>query len=147
MAITITSLVFKEGETIPRQYTCDGNDQSPPLAWSGVPEGTRSLALIMDDPDAPGRTFVHWVLYDLAADVTELPESVKESGIQGRNDFRVSGYRGPCPPKGPAHRYFFKLYALDSRLNLPAGAAKADLEKAMQGHILSQGQLIGKYGR
>jgi Raf kinase inhibitor-like YbhB/YbcL family protein len=147
MSIPLTSTAFTEGGTIPKKYTCDDADLSPALAWSGVPEGTRSLALIADDPDAPVGTWVHWVLYDLPADLTSLPEGAQGMGIQGNNDFRRSGYGGPCPPKGSPHRYYFKLYALDTQVNLKSGASKADVEKAMKGHILAQGQLMGKYGR
>lgn len=137
---------------IPRRYACDGEDISPPLAWTGIPEGTKTIALIGDDPDAPIGTWVHWVLFNLPADVKELAEAVppdKElsSGAkQGKNDFRRIGYGGPCPPGG-THRYFFKLYALDSVLDLAAGVSKADLLKAMQGHVLAEGQLMGKYKR
>ncbi len=147
MAIQVTSTAFSEASTIPKKHTCDGQDVSPQLSWSGVPEGTKSLVLIMDDPDAPVGTFVHWVLYDLPPDVKELPEGVQGVGVQGVNDFRRTGYNGPCPPRGPAHRYYFKVYALDTTLGLKAGARKADVEKAMQGHILAWGQLMGKYGR
>jgi hypothetical protein len=152
MAIQVTSSAFKEGGLIPRKHTCDGADVSPPLAWTGVPEGAKSLALISDDPDAPMGTWVHWVLYNLPVNAQLLPEAVppdKEltSGArQGRNDFRRIGYGGPCPPGG-THRYFFKLYALDTLLDLQPGATKADLVKAMEGHILAQGQLMGKYSR
>ena len=147
MTLQVSSTAFAEGGTIPKKYTCDDVNVSPALAWSGVPQGTRSLALIADDPDAPVGTWVHWVLYDLPADLTSLPEGAQGLGTQGTNDFRRSGYGGPCPPKGPAHRYYFKLYALDTQLNLKAGATKADVEKVMKGHILAQGQLMGKYGR
>lgn len=145
--IKITSPAFVDGGTIPVKYTCDGADVSPQLDWENLPAGTRSLALISDDPDAPMGTWVHWVLFDIPPDTTGLPEGVKGIGTQGKNDFRKLGYGGPCPPKGPAHRYFFKLYALDTKLGLKEGATKADVEKAMQGHILAQGQIIGKYGR
>ena len=147
MPIQITSSAFKDGETIPAQYTCDGANVSPPLAWSGVPGGTHSLAVIADDPDAPVGTWVHWVLYNLPVGQTSLVEGVQGVGLQGTNDFRKIGYGGPCPPRGKPHRYFFKLYALDSTADLKPGGSKADLEKAMQGHILAQGQLMGKYGR
>jgi len=147
MPIQITSSAFKDGETIPAKYTCDGANVSPSLAWSSVPGGTRSLAVIADDPDAPVGTWVHWVLYDLPAGLTSLVEGVQGVGLQGINDFRKIGYGGPCPPRGTPHRYFFKLYALDALANLKPGASKADLEKAMQGHILAQGQLMGRYGR
>ena len=137
---------------IPRKHTCDGDDVSPPLAWTGIPEGAKTIALIGDDPDAPMGTWVHWVLFNLPANIMQLAEAVppnKEllSGAkQGRNDFRRIGYGGPCPPGG-THRYYFKLYALDSALNLPPGASKADVVKAMQGHVLAEGQLMGKYKR
>jgi Raf kinase inhibitor-like YbhB/YbcL family protein len=142
----ITSAAFEEGATIPMKYTCDGQDISPPLEWSGTPEGTRSLVLISDDPDAPVGTWVHWVLFDLPADTNSLPEGAQDLGTDGNNSWRRPGYGGPCPPSG-THRYFFKLYALDTVLNLEAGASKEEVEKAMQGHILAQGELMGKYER
>ena len=148
MKILITSTAFDEAGTIPVRYTCDGADVSPPLDWSGVLQEAKSLALITDDPDCPTGTWVHWVLFNLPASLNHLPEKAMPGvGIQGKNDFRKLGYNGPCPPKGKPHRYYFKLYALDTMLNLPAGATKAEVEKAMQGHILTQGQLMGKYGR
>jgi hypothetical protein len=152
MDIKITSTAFAEGSMIPKRYTCDGEDVSPPLAWSGVPDGTKSLALICDDPDAPMGTWIHWVLFNIPADRKELPTSVPpqkviESGAKhGVNDFRKFGYGGPCPPGG-THRYYFKLYALDTELELEAGVTKAQLLKAMEGHILAQGQLMGRYKR
>ena len=147
MAIKVTSTAFKDGEIIPKQYTCDGNDISPPLTWSGAPQETKSIALICDDPDAPMGTWVHWVLYNIPPSTVDLPEGVTGVGLDGRNDFRRNGYGGPCPPKGSTHRYYFKLYALDILVELKPGATKGDLEKAMSGHILAQGQLMGKYGR
>jgi Raf kinase inhibitor-like YbhB/YbcL family protein len=147
MAIQISSSAFSEGGNIPKKHTCSGEDVSPPLAWSGVPQGAKSLALIMDDPDAPGKVFVHWVLFNIPANAKELPEGVQGSGIAGVNNFRQTGYNGPCPPPGQTHRYFFKLYALDQELKLSEGASKADVENAMQGHILASGQLMGKYAR
>lgn len=153
MALRITSPEFSEGEVIPKKYTCDAQDVSPKLEWRGTPANTESFALIMDDPDAPAGTWVHWVLYDIPADTSELPERVPRqeqlsSGArQGRNDFGAIGYNGPCPPPGKPHRYFFKLYALDAKLGLKAGATKAELERTMKTHILAQAQLIGKYGR
>ncbi len=151
----LTSPAFGDGEMIPPRYTCDGEDVSPPLQWKDVPEGTRSFALIVDDPDAPVATFVHWVLYNIPAERRDLPEGVPRQvkvpgiGQQGTNDFKDNrvGYRGPCPPPGPPHRYFFKLYALDTPLYVIEGASAATVERAMRGHILAQGQLIGKYGR
>jgi len=154
MAFILTSAAFKDGAPIPGKYTCDGGDVSPPLTWSGAPAGTRSVALIADDPDAPGGTWVHWVLYNLPVEVSELPENIAKvesldlgGARQGRNDFRRPGYGGPCPPPGPAHRYFFKLYALDTRLELKAGAQKKDVEAAMEGHVLGSAQLMGTYAR
>ena len=154
MAFILTSAAFKDGAPIPGKYTCDGGDVSPPLTWSGAPAGTRSVALIADDPDAPGGTWVHWVLYNLPAEVSELPENIAKvesldlgGARQGRTDFRRPGYGGPCPPPGPAHRYFFKLYALDTRLELKAGAQKKDVEAAMEGHVLGSAQLMGTYAR
>ena len=153
MPLTLTSSAFSPGGTIPRKHTCDGPDVSPALNWTDPPAGTQSWALIMDDPDAPVGTWVHWVLYDLPAAARALPENVPkqeqlpDGSRQGRNDFRRTGYGGPCPPAGPAHRYFFKLYALDAKLGLRAGATKADVERAMQGHILGQAELMGRYGR
>jgi len=147
MTIILTSAAFREGADIPRKYTCDGEDLSPPLSWSGIPQDALSLALIADDPDAPVGTWVHWVLYDIPPDREGLSAGVQGVGTEGVNDFRRFGYGGPCPPKGKPHRYFFKLYALDIELKLPAGATKEQVEQAMQGHILAQGQLMGKYSR
>src|SRR6266852_8120616 len=153
MSLQLTTSAFPVQGTIPKKFTCDGPDVSPPLAWSGAPPGTQSFALIVDDPDAPAGTWVHWVLYDLPANMRELSEGVAKqeqlsSGArQGRNDFGKIGYGGPCPPPGKPHRYFFKLYVLDTKLNLKADATKADVERAMKGHILAQAELIGRYGR
>jgi len=141
---------FKAG-VIPDKYTCDGTDVSPALTWTDPPRETESLALVVDDPDAPSGTWVHWVLYDLAADARGLPEGVpKDQSLsngaqQGRNDFGKVGYNGPCPPRGKAHRYFFKLYALDSKTNLRPGVSKGELERAMRGHILAETELVGKF--
>lgn len=153
MSFQIISPAFSNDATIPKNYTCDGPDLSPPLSWTGAPSGTKIFALIADDPDAPAGTWVHWVLYNLPATAKDLPEGVKkeeqlpDGTLQGRNDFRKIGYNGPCPPPGKPHRYFFKLYALNSNLSLKAGATKAELESAMKGHVLAQAELIGKYGR
>jgi len=152
MALTITSAAFTEGGTIPAKYTCDGPDISPPLAWNGVPKEARSLALICDDPDAPAGTWVHWVIFNIPPDSTGLPEKVPPDSIlpngarQGISDFRKFGYGGPCPPGG-THRYFFKVYALDIMLDLSGKVKKADVEAAMKGHVLAEGQLMGKYKR
>lgn len=152
MDIQLNSSVFENEGMIPSKYSCDGEDISPPLSWPSVPERTQTIALIADDPDAPMGTFVHWVLFNLPADVQELPEDVPSEkkldngALQGTNDFKKIGYGGPCPPGG-THRYYFKIYALDTEIDLEAGATKKDLINAMEGHILAQGQLMGKYQR
>jgi len=152
MEIKIASTAFDEGGLIPPKYTCDGADISPPLHWEDVPEGTKSIALICDDPDAPMGTWVHWVLFNLPAETRELAENIPpdrtlpNGARQGTSDFGRIGYGGPCPPSG-THRYFFKIYALDAQIDLAAGAKKAQLLKAVEGHIIDQGQLIGKYKR
>jgi Raf kinase inhibitor-like YbhB/YbcL family protein len=149
----LTSTAFGEGGLIPVRYTCDGENVSPPLKWSGAPAGAKSFALIVDDPDAPAGIWVHWLVYDLPPTTTELPEGVAKSQYlpggakQGLNDFKHLGYGGPCPPPGKAHRYFFKLFALDRVIELKPGATKKELEAAMEGHKLAEGQLIGTYKR
>ena len=153
MALSISSSAFQEGERIPTKYTCEGQDISPTLMWGESPAGTRSFALIMDDPDAPGGVFTHWVLFNLPADTRELPEAVPaqsplpSGALQGKSDFGKTGYGGPCPPPGSPHRYQFTLYALDQPLDLKSGASKKQVLEAMQGHILAQGQLTGIYQR
>ena len=153
MALTIASTAFTDGAAIPKKYTCDGQDLSPPLAWTGVPEGTKSLALICDDPDAPMGTWVHWVLWGLPPSAPALPEGAPPTGTlpggiqQGMNSWPKVGYGGPCPPPGKPHRYFFKLYALDATLTLPDNTDKGGLERAMKGHILASAQIMGTYGR
>ena len=153
MSFEISSTALPDGGMIPKKFTCDGADVSPPLNWTRAPAGTQSFALIMDDPDAPLGTWVHWVIYNLPADTKELPEEVEKQeqlasgAIQGRNDFRRIGYGGPCPPPGKPHRYYFKLYALDTELTLKAGATKPELERAMKSHILGKTELKGRYGR
>ena len=148
----LTSSAFSQGKTIPTVYTCDGRDTSPPLEWRDSPPGTESLALIMDDPDAPVGTWVHWVIYDLPVTRSSLPEAAPTDselahGIrQGRNSWGRTGYGGPCAPSG-AHRYFFKLYALDCLLQIKAGATKKQLLKAIKGHILAKTELMGRYSR
>ena len=145
----VSSTAFTDGAPIPAKYTCDGDDSSPPLRWSGAPGVTKSFALIADDPDAPRGTWVHWVLYGIPSSVTELPEGVPATEVlpdgakHGVTDFRARHYGGPCPPRGPAHRYFFKVYALDVELDMEPGASKAEVEGRMQGRILEQGQLTG----
>jgi Raf kinase inhibitor-like YbhB/YbcL family protein len=152
-AMQLISTAFSEGTPIPAQYTCDGKNASPPLKWSGVPSGVKSFALIADDPDAPVGTWVHWVLYDLPPDASELAQDlpkgpqIPNGAKQGLNDFKQLGYGGPCPPPGKPHRYFFKLYALDTQLALKPGATKKEVERAMEKHILAQGQLMGTYKR
>ena len=152
MTISVSSSAFPEGGMIPAKHTCDGNDVSPPLKWTGVPEGTKSLALIGDDPDAPMGTWVHWVMWNIPASVQELTEHVPpkpelpDGSRQGISDFRHPGYGGPCPPSG-VHRYYFKIYALNTMLDLPGSTRKPDLVKAMKGHILAEGQLMGRYSR
>jgi Raf kinase inhibitor-like YbhB/YbcL family protein len=153
MELQIESSAFRTGEAIPKRYTCDGDDISPALSWSEPPAGTESLALIVDDPDAPVGTWVHWVLFDIPATARSLPEgvppapTVEGTGVHGNSSWRRVGYGGPCPPQGPAHRYIFRLYALDTTLDLKPGASRQDVDKAMKGHILAQGELLGQYGR
>jgi hypothetical protein len=151
--MNLTSTSFQKGSQIPEKFTCNGAGISPQLAWSAPPAGTASFALIVTDPDAPGRTFVHWVLYGLPAETRALPEALPGIGQladgsrQGRNDFGDLGYGGPCPPPGSPHHYIFTLYALDAKLNLPVGATRVQVEAAMQGHILARGELIGLFQR
>lgn len=150
MTLTLTSNAFKHEAAIPVRYTCTDADLSPELTWSGAPDATASFALIMDDPDAPGSTWVHWIVFNLPADTTTLPEGINSDddlpgdALHGQNSWRRSDYGGPCPPSG-THRYFFKLYALDSTLDLAPGATKTDVLAAMEGHILAETQLIGTY--
>jgi Raf kinase inhibitor-like YbhB/YbcL family protein len=150
--MVITSPSFASGEMIPAVYTCDGRDLSPPLQWTQFPPGTRSFALISDDPDAPMGTWVHWVVWNIPSGVNSLEENrpkkdpLPGGARQGTNDFRSVGYGGPCPPSG-THRYFFRLYALDTVLELPSSTTRAQLEKAMKGHVLAQAELMGKYRR
>ncbi|MBE9181591.1 YbhB/YbcL family Raf kinase inhibitor-like protein [Oculatella sp. LEGE 06141] len=144
--------VFAAADQIPVQYTCEGENRSPALSWDAPPTGTESLALIVSDPDAPGKPFIHWVLYDLPPDLRQLPAGLEkqpfllDGGLQGKNDFNEYGYGGPCPPSG-SHRYFFRLYALDTHLNLPPGTTKTDVVEAMQGHVLAGAELMGRYQR
>ena len=148
----IRSSEFKEGELISRKYTCDNLDISPPLEWSKVPEGTKTFAIICDDPDAPMGTYVHWVIFNIPTNVLNLPENMPKQEVlkngtrQGKNDFGKIGYGGPCPPGG-THRYYFKIYALDKELDSKPGINKKELLKAMEGHILAEGQLMGRYKR
>jgi len=148
----ITSSAFEEGAMIPSKYTCNGINVSPPLKWSSVPVGTKSFAIICDDPDAPTGTWVHWVIYNLPGNIYQLPENLPPLKIlpngasQGRNDFERTGYGGPCPPGG-THRYFFKIYCLSEELKVEVGVTKSELLKAMKRYILAEGQLMGKYKR
>jgi Raf kinase inhibitor-like YbhB/YbcL family protein len=141
----ISSPAFAENSKIPKRYTCDGENGSPPLTIADVPEGATSLALIADDPDAPAGTWVHWVVWNIDAGTREIKAGVPPAGaVQGVNSFAKNGYGGPCPPSG-SHRYFFKLYALDTALNLDSRATKADLEKAMKGHVIAEARIMGRY--
>jgi Raf kinase inhibitor-like YbhB/YbcL family protein len=145
--LTISSTAFRHNGMVPAKYTCDGTDVSPPLAIEGVPENATSLALIVDDPDAPAGTWVHWVVWNIDPKTKEIAEgSVPKGAHQGMNDFRRRNYGGPCPPSG-THRYFFKLYALDTLLSLGTGAEKTDLERSMHGHLLARAEIIGLYRR
>jgi hypothetical protein len=152
MNLEVKSTAFQEGAMIPKLYTCDGQDISPPLSWSGVPAEAKSIALIMDDPDAPRGTWVHWVLFNIPPDTKGLPEnmhrppSLPDGSKHGNNSWPKLGYGGPCPPSG-IHRYYFKVYALDTVLTYQAGITKAQLLKAMESHILAEGQLMGRYTR
>jgi hypothetical protein len=153
MDFELTSTAFQQGEAVPRDYTGDGRNLSPPLKWSEPPTGTRAFALVCEDPDAPRGTFTHWVAFNLPAESRELSEgipaepSLANGTLQGDNDFGKVGYGGPAPPPGKPHRYFFKLYALDAPLDLPAGTSKGDLLQKAGGHVLAEIQLMGKYGR
>ncbi len=152
-AFSISSPAFEPGSPIPQRYTCDGPDLSPPLAWSGLPEGTKALALVCDDPDAPVGTWDHWIVYGLPPSLAGLPEGVGKSAplppgaVEGKNGWGRLGYGGPCPPPGKPHRYFFKLYALKAALGLKAGATKGELKAAMDGLVISSAELVGTYGR
>lgn len=148
MSFELTSPAFDSGQPIPVRYTCDGEDISPPLHWSDPPQGTQSFTLIVDDPDAPVGVWDHWIIFNLPGDLEGLPENAAPPAASrdGQNSWGRTGYGGPCPPGG-THRYFFKLYALDTDLSLSAGATKAQLLKAMAGHILAQAELMGRYSR
>ena len=152
MKLSLSSTAFSNEQSIPRKYTCDGNNTSPPLNWTNAPENTKSFALIVDDPDAPSGTWVHWVIYNIPATTNKFAEDIPahiqlpDGSLQGMNSWPKLGYGGPCPPSG-THRYYFKLYALDNTLTLASGASKAALMAAMQGHILAQAELMGTYRR
>jgi hypothetical protein len=151
-SFVVKSASFPEGGTIPKRYTCDADDVSPALTWTNPPQGTQSLALIADDPDAPVGTWTHWIIWNIPPG-KGLPEAVPKTDTlgdgsrQGTNDFKRIGYGGPCPPPGKAHRYYFRLYALKAKLDLKAGASRSDLEHAMKGQVVAQAELMGKYGR
>ena len=152
MGIKLTSTAFQDGDMIPAKYSCDGQNISPPINFSGLPPSAKSLALVCDDPDAPGKTWVHWVLYDLPPTATELAENIaheeklSKGGKQGKNDFGKIGYGGPCPPSG-THRYVFRLFALDNETGIEPGATKEQLMKAIEGHMVAEGELMGRYKR
>ena len=146
-SLKVTSSAFSDGGKIPKKYTCDSSNASPPLRIENLPKTAKSLALIVDDPDAPGRTWTHWLLWNIEPKTAEIREdSVPQNAVQGTSDFGSARYGGPCPPSG-SHRYYFKAYALDITLSLPSSAKKAALERAMAGHIVAKGSLIGTYSR
>lgn len=153
MSLTLKIEAFSNGGEIPKKFTCSGRDVSPALMWTGVPSGAHSLALIVEDPDAPGGVWTHWLIWNIPVQASDLPEGVPGEEVlangahQGTNDFKRVGYGGPCPPPGKPHRYFFKLYVLDTRLNLPATTRKRELEALLKGHILAQMEYMGTYQR
>ncbi len=142
----ITSSAFQQGGNIPSKFSCDGANTSPPLQISDVPSGAKSLVLVVDDPDAPSGLFTHWTVWNIPPQTSTIAEGSTPKGVQGTNDFGKSGYGGPCPPSG-AHRYYFKIFALDRDLDLPSGANRSQLDAAMKGHVIAQGQLMGRYAR
>ncbi|MDM7915415.1 MAG: YbhB/YbcL family Raf kinase inhibitor-like protein [Candidatus Eisenbacteria bacterium] len=151
--LDLRSTAFRSGEEIPRKYTCDGADLSPPLEWKKPPSGAKSVVLIVDDPDAPAGTWTHWLVWGLRPDTTSLPEGVTNDRIlstdarQGKNDFGRIGYGGPCPPRGPAHRYYFRIYAIDTVLSPGSDPKRTDVLKAIDTHVLAKGELLGRYAR
>jgi Raf kinase inhibitor-like YbhB/YbcL family protein len=153
--LTVESPAFAAGAAIPPRHTCDGEDLSPALAWSGAPSSTREFAVVCEDPDAPGGTFTHWVVWGIPGTVASLPEGIAAgdhvagvaSALQGTNGFRVRGYRGPCPPPGKPHPYHFRVYAMSDRIDLPAGSTVERLRDAMAGHVAAEGEIVGTYGR
>jgi Raf kinase inhibitor-like YbhB/YbcL family protein len=142
----ITSSAFQEGGNIPSKFTCDGGDTGPPLQIADVPSGAKSLALIMDDPDAPSGLFTHWMVWNISPQTNVIAEGSTPKGARGTNDFGKSSYGGPCPPSG-THRYYFKIFAIDRELDLAAGAKRGQLDAAMKGHVVAQGELMGRYSR
>lgn len=153
MKLQVSSKSFSAGADIPKKYTCDGQNISPELAWENLPDGTISVAVLLEDPDAPGGTFTHWLMYDLPLGMQTVAEGVPAAGeipgggLQGLNDFGKVGYGGPCPPPGRPHRYIFRVLALDKTLGLPSRASKDSVQQAMRGHLLAEGNLMGKFGR
>jgi Raf kinase inhibitor-like YbhB/YbcL family protein len=153
MSLILRSKAFEAGGRIPDRYTCEGENLSPPLEWSAKPEGTQSYALLCDDPDAPSGVFSHWVLYDIPSYATQLPlgveqeERIDQVGVHGRNSYGNTHYEGPCPPQGSTHGYYFRLYALDTELDLPSGANRGQILETMEGHILDQAELQGNFSR
>jgi Raf kinase inhibitor-like YbhB/YbcL family protein len=142
----ITSSAFQEGGNIPPKFTCDAGDSSPPLRIAEIPSGAKTLALVVDDPDAPRGLFTHWIVWNISPQTNAIAEGSAPQGVQGTNDFGKSGYGGPCPPSG-THRYYFKIFALDRELNLPSGTKRNQLDAAMKGHVVAQGELIGRYAK
>jgi Raf kinase inhibitor-like YbhB/YbcL family protein len=142
----ITSSAFQEGGNIPSKFTCDGGDSSPPLQIAEIPSSAKSLALIVDDPDAPSGLFTHWIVWNISPQTNGIEEGTAPKGVQGTSDFGKSGYGGPCPPSG-THRYYFKIFALDRELNLPSGTKRNQLDAAIKGHVVAQGELMGRYSR
>ena len=142
----ITSSAFQEGANIPSKFTCDGADTSPPLQIADIPSEAKSLALVVDDPDAPGGLFTHWTIWNIPPQTSAVGEGSAPKGVQGTNDFGKSGYGGPCPPSG-THRYYFRIFALDRELDLPSGAKRGQVDAAMKGHVVAQGELVGRYSR
>ena len=144
--MTITSSAFQEGGNIPSKFTCDGSDTSPPLQITGIPSNAKTLVLIADDPDAPSGLFTHWLVWNIPPHTNSIAEGSAPQGVKGTNDFGKSGYRGPCPPSG-SHRYSFKIFALDRELDLRSGAKRSQVDAAMKGHVIAQGELVGHYSR
>ena len=144
--MTVTSSAFQQAGSIPSKFTCDGDNKNPPLQIAEIPSGAKSLALVVDDPDAPSGLFTHWVVWNISPQTNAITEGSAPKGVQGTNDFGKSGYGGPCPPSG-SHRYYFKIFALDRQLDLPSGAKRKQLDAAMKGHIVAQGELIGRYAK
>jgi Raf kinase inhibitor-like protein, YbhB/YbcL family len=142
----VTSSAFQQGGNIPSKFTCDESDTSPPLQITGIPSNAKTLVLIADDPDAPGGLFTHWLVWNIPAQTNSIAEASAPKGVHGTNDFGKSGYKGPCPPPG-THRYSFKIFALDRELDLRSGAKRSQLDAAMRGHIIAQGELVGRYAR